>query len=233
MKSTGDAVHAHGGDPADAVPTRHRVLEAILTMGPSTAAELAEELNLTPAAIRRHLADLVDGGLLSSREQRIYGPRGRGRPASVFTLTDEGRAAFHHSYDEFANQALAHLLEVAGPEAVDALAAHRVEPVVRLFTELQETNAALTPVQALTAALSADGYVASATPVESGVQICQHHCPVANVAEQFPALCEIETQVFSQLLRSHVQRLATIAHGDGVCTTHVPRPITQLEADIA
>jgi predicted ArsR family transcriptional regulator len=23
----------------------------------------------------------------------------------------------------------------------------------------------------------------------------------------------------------HVQRLATIAHGDGVCTTHIPRKV--------
>jgi hypothetical protein len=25
------------------------------------------------------------------------------------------------------------------------------------------------------------------------------------------------------LLGTHVQRLATIAHGDGICTTHIPR----------
>ena len=40
--------------------------------------------------------------------------------------------------------------------------------------------------------------------------------------EQFPELCEAETEVFARLLGTHVQRLATIAHGDGVCTTHVP-----------
>jgi hypothetical protein len=28
--------------------------------------------------------------------------------------------------------------------------------------------------------------------------------------------------MFSRLLGVHVQRLATIAHGDGVCTTHIP-----------
>jgi predicted ArsR family transcriptional regulator len=39
---------------------------------------------------------------------------------------------------------------------------------------------------------------------------------------QFPELCEAETEVFARLLGTHVQRLATIAHGDGVCTTHVP-----------
>ena len=76
---------------------------------------------------------------------------------------------------------------------------------------------------ALAAALTEDGYVASTLPSALGEQICQHHCPVAHVAAQFPQLCEVETRAFSRLLGVHVQRLATIAHGDGVCTTHVPR----------
>jgi predicted ArsR family transcriptional regulator len=42
------------------------------------------------------------------------------------------------------------------------------------------------------------------------------------VASEFPQLCEAETEAFSKLLGTHVQRLATIAHGDGVCTTYIP-----------
>jgi predicted ArsR family transcriptional regulator len=78
------------------------------------------------------------------------------------------------------------------------------------------------PAQALAIALSEDGYVASTLPSASGEQLCQHHCPVAHVAQRFPQICEVETAAFSRLLGVHVQRLATIAHGDGVCTTHVP-----------
>jgi hypothetical protein len=47
---------------------------------------------------------------------------------------------------------------------------------------------------------------------------------VAQVAAEFPQLCEAETKVISHLVGSHVQRLATIAHGDGICTTHIPDP---------
>jgi len=83
-------------------------------------------------------------------------------------------------------------------------------------------------VGALATALSADGYAAASRPTGAadqlaGEQLCQHHCPVAHVAEQFPELCEAETEVFARLLGTHVQRLATIAHGDGICTTFVPR----------
>jgi hypothetical protein len=31
--------------------------------------------------------------------------------------------------------------------------------------------------------------------------------------------------VIGRLVGTHVQRLATIAHGDGICTTHIPGPV--------
>ena len=56
-----------------------------------------------------------------------------------------------------------------------------------------------------------------------GEQLCQQHCPVSHVAHEFPELCEAETAAISRMLGGrHVQRLATIAHGDGVCTTCIP-----------
>jgi len=69
--------------------------------------------------------------------------------------------------------------------------------------------------------LTANGYAATSATAPAGVQICQHHCPVEHVAAEFPQLCEAETRAFEQLLGIDVRRLATIAHGDGVCTTHV------------
>ena len=75
-------------------PTRERVARSILENGPSTAVALAERLELTPAAVRRHLEHLVETGTVEAREQKVYGSRGRGRPARVFALTDTGRDAF-------------------------------------------------------------------------------------------------------------------------------------------
>ena len=77
--------------------------------------------------------------------------------------------------------------------------------------------------------LTREGYAASLIDGPGGpaIQICQHHCPVGHVAAEFPALCDAETEAFSRLLGSHVTRLATLAHGDGVCTTLVPRPTPQ------
>ena len=86
-------------------------------------------------------------------------------------------------------------------------------------------------VAALAGVLAARGYAAQIREVgtgpQRGVQLCQHHCPIAHVATEFPQLCEAETRAFAEVLGTHVQRLATIARGDAVCTTHVPIEATR------
>jgi len=197
----------------------------MLENGPSTAAVLAQRLSLTPAAVRRHLDALLDDGMIEAREQRVYGQRGRGRPAKVFALTDSGRDRFEQAYDDLAVGALRYIAQQGGEKLVMDFARQRTAALEARYRPLMEGSDVPERIQALAEALSADGYAASAesSPVAVGEQLCQHHCPVAHVAEQYPQLCEAETEAFARLLGTHVQRLATIAHGDGVCTTHIPR----------
>jgi predicted ArsR family transcriptional regulator len=206
--------------------TRNRVARSILSEGPLTAAELAASLGLTPAGIRRHLDALLVEGLVEAREQRVYGHRGRGRPAKVFALTDAGRAVFHHDYDALAVDALRFIAESGGDEAVADFARRRFAGLAARYQSVLESAEPAERPRLLAEALTADGYAASTREQDAvpGEQLCQHHCPVQHVAERFPQLCEVETQVFAELLGTHVQRLATIAHGDGVCTTFIPTP---------
>ncbi len=205
--------------------TRERVARVILEHGRTTAADLAQQLELTPAAVRRHLDALLADGLITEAEQRGQASRGRGRPAKVFVVTDTGRHHFVQAYDDLATSALRFLAETAGAHAVEAFAIRRVAEIEERYRPQLAAVAPADRAAVLAEALSADGYAASVRPAPGGAageQVCQHHCPVAHVAEEFPQLCEAETAAFGRLLGTHVQRLATIAHGDGVCTTYVP-----------
>jgi len=208
----------------DDAPTRERVVSSILENGPSTAAALAERLELTPAAVRRHLDNLADDGAIEAREPRVTADRGRGRPAKVFVITDLGRETFTQAYDDMAVSALRFLRETGGPDAVDEFARRRTSELEDRYRPAVQAADPRDRSEVLANALSADGYAASVQASPIGDQLCQHHCPVAHVAAEFPQLCEAETEVFARLLGRHVQRLATIAHGDGVCTTNIPRP---------
>ena len=204
--------------------TRGRIARLILENGPATAAGLSARLGLTPAAVRRHLDNLLADGMIETRIARPRGGRGRGRPARLFAITDAGRSAFEHAYDDLATSALRFLAQTGGPGAVAAFARQQTAGLEGRYRDAVAAASPQQRVQALAEALSADGYAASASgaPGEGGgEQLCQHHCPVAHVAAQYPQLCEAETEAFARLLDTPVQRLATIAHGDGICTTHV------------
>jgi len=212
--------HPHGGDQS----TRQRVARSILDNGPSTAAALAERLDLTPAAVRRHLDHLVEEGAVEPREPRSLAARGRGRPAKLFALTEHGRDGFDQQYDDLAVDALRFLAETGGEEAVKAFAQRRVRFVEEQFDEVMQQRPDLSPAEVLAQVFTDEGYAATVRDLPMGEQLCQQHCPVSHVAHEFPQLCEAETEAISRVLGRHVQRLATIAHGDGVCTTCIPDP---------
>jgi len=203
--------------------TRERVRASLLALGPSTAAALADRLGLSPAAVRKHLDALLADGAVTTREARPHGLRGRGRPARLYALTDAGHADGPAAYDDLAAGALRFLADVAGNAAVERFAEARgAELEDRYADRLRDVPVADRPA-ALADALADDGYAATASEHGLGVQLCQHHCPVRDVAAQFPQLCDAETAALGRLLDVHVQRLATIAHGDGVCTTYIPQ----------
>jgi predicted ArsR family transcriptional regulator len=230
------AAHPRTSATADDGRTRDRVSALLLEHGPQTATELSARLGVSPAAVRRHLDALVATGRVEERAGGLgdHGAhRGRGRPARRFHLTDAGRSAFPHAYDDLALTALRYVAASGGPEAVRAVAEQQLAGLEQRCSAAVEqavntpAGAPVDRAQALAGALTAEGYAATASAISGGGQLCQHHCPVAHVAAEFPQLCEAETAVIGRLVGTHVQRLATIAHGDGICTTHIPGQVRQ------
>ncbi len=231
--------------------TRQRVLAAVAAEGPVTAGALAGRVGLTPAAVRRHLDAMVDAGLLRGGELVRTGGRGRPATAFSATdagrsaVTGSLRGAAKEGSD-LAAAALRQLAAVAGRGAVQAVAEQRASAMAARCSGAVEAagDDIADRAEALAEVLNRDGYAASsravapaaqhrtapagggarpgATMAPSAVQLCQGSCPVQSVATEFPELCEAETAAFADLLGTHVRRLATLAHGEHVCTTHVP-----------
>jgi len=209
--------------------TRTRLRTAVAELGPVTAGALALQLGLTSAAVRRHLDAMTAEGVVETREPSPAQRRGRGRPAREYVVSSAGHDALPAGYDDLALSALAYLAEVQGPAAVQDFAERRLAGLEeRLGVAVAAAGTGTEArVAALAAALTGQGYAGSARPVArgtaaEGTQLCQGHCPVRRAAEAFPELCEAEAKVFERVLGTRVQRLATLARGDHVCTTYVP-----------
>jgi predicted ArsR family transcriptional regulator len=211
----------------------------LLQRGPSTAADLACELGMTGAGIRKHLDVLTSAGYVHASERAPYGPaalagpRGRGRPARVFTLTAAGRAAFGAHEESLAVAALRYIANAQGSASVSGFAESLASEFATRHADISLAGSVAERAQALATALDADGFATVVAPgLGESTQICQHNCPMGDVAMAYPEICDAETEAFSQLTGVHVTRLATIAKGSSVCTTLVPHssPTTNTEA---
>ncbi|MGC2974968.1 helix-turn-helix transcriptional regulator, partial [Brevibacterium sp. FAM 25378] len=169
--------------------TRQKVFQSVLDEGPITASSLAKALELTPAAIRRHLDALESEGLIEVRE--LAGKQaGRGRPARHYVVTTAGHDSVSHSYDELAVNILRFMEDKHGRSAVEDFTEDLVGRLRdRLGPELDKRGGTTVASRsrALAAALTREGYAASATPVAAGtpleaMQLCQGHCPIQAVA---------------------------------------------------
>lgn len=204
--------------------TRAAIVSLLLEDGPITATAIGEKLGLSAAGVRRHLDALIDAGQARSTQSASWQHQGRGRPAKQYQLTAAGRNRLRHAYDDLAGAAMRQIRTLGGEEAVQEFARNRVDGIVEGVTPVAEHTAEALVAKAdeIADRFRDAGFAASTRQVGAGVQICQHHCPVSHVAEEFPELCEAELAAFRDLLGTHVQRLATIANGDCACTTHVP-----------
>ncbi len=203
--------------------TRGAIVQLLLESGPITAGEIGERLGISAAGVRRHLDALLDAGEAQASAAAAWQHSGRGRPARRYRLTAAGRAKMGHAYDDLAAAAMRQLREIGGDDAVRAFARRRIDSILSGVTEGPHDVEAT--VDRVAGALTKAGYAATTASVSGpihGIELCQHHCPVSHVAEEFPELCEAEREAFAEVLGTHVQRLATIVNGDCACTTHVP-----------
>ena len=191
------------------------------------AVAVAGELSLSAPAVRRHLDALLEAGEAEVRDAPgTAAGGGAAPPASTCSPTPAGPGSgtatttSRSPRSGSSPRTPATRRSTLSPPSASTTCWGPAAAQVRAAGAPQERVAALAGV------LAARGYAAQIREVGSGrhrgVQLCQHHCPIAHVATEFPQLCEAETRAFAELLGTHVQRLATIARGDAACTTHVP-----------
>src|SRR5262245_14778728 len=101
------------GDLENSVrPAADRFLVLLKTRGPQTAAELGKATGVTGEAARQQLVRLAADGLVVATTE----PRGVGRPAQLWSLTEAGNARFPDAHAELTAQLLRSIRVQLGEE---------------------------------------------------------------------------------------------------------------------
>ncbi|NJK68026.1 MAG: iron-sulfur cluster biosynthesis transcriptional regulator SufR [Microcoleus sp. SU_5_3] len=206
--------------------TKQDILQFLLKGDKATALELAESLDISPQAIRRHLKDLEGEGLIHYQSVQA----GMGRPQHIYELTSLGRDRFPNRYGDFAVSFLDTLAETVGREQVITILQKQWERKATDYRRLVGAGSLEERVSKLVELRRAEGYMAECYPVESvGVEMCsdvkgdrfvlmEHNCAISNVAETFPSVCGNELEMFAAVLPDCiVERTHWIIDGEHRC----------------
>lgn len=202
--------------------TKDEILNVLLKEGQATALVLAECLSVSPQAIRRHLKDLENDGLIQFKSIQ----EGMGRPQHAYTLSREGRDRFPNRHDEFALDLLDTLAETVGPDQMQTILRKQWERKALDYQQKLGSGPLAERVAELVQLRQAEGYMAEyypqpreADPSEATKFILtEYNCAISHVAESFPKVCDHELEMFALALADcSVERTHWIVDGEHQC----------------
>lgn len=186
--------------------------------GGLTAKGVAEHLGLSMNAVRHHLKELETAGLVSYQREH----KGVGAPVFMYRLTPAGEALFPRRYEDAVARLLDYVVAREGrAAAVEVLESRYREMAARLQSVLAESSPQ-ERMAVVARALAAEGYMPEVRQHErAGLHLVEHNCPIQQVAERFPEVCEAEARFLAEVLEAEVTRGSHIVSGCGTCEYHV------------
>lgn len=200
--------------------TRTEILDYLFKHSPALVTDICKHFGLTAPGVRRHIDNLLEAGLIEEVEEENIS-RGRGRPAKRYRLSNKGRDSYGHNYDDLATLALREVAHLGGEEALRAFAKKRIHSILGDI-ENTDTEDIHKAAKNLVHVLNKNGYSGEVRVQDDCVQICQYHCPIKEVAAEFPQLCAAEHQAMSEALNRTLQIESSIIDGRSMCLTTIP-----------
>ncbi len=210
MKMTGDA---------KSLPTRRMILNLLKTAPARTVAEMAQQLELTEMAIRRHLNVMEKEGIVKYTLVR----QAIGRPLKMYSLTPKAEEYFPKNYKNLALELLDELGQ-SQPELVRELFEKRMERMLNQYKPRMTKKRLSERVVELAKIQNASGYMAEWEQLGDGTYaLKEFNCPISQIANVYHEACDCELKLFETLLDAGVERTECLAMSGSKCT-YIIRP---------
>ncbi|MEM8675970.1 MAG: iron-sulfur cluster biosynthesis transcriptional regulator SufR [Cyanobacteria bacterium P01_G01_bin.67] len=199
--------------------TKKNILQSLLRHGQAAARQLAQDLNLSTQAIRRHLNELEADGLIEYQSVQ----QGMGRPQHLYQLSSQGRDRLSpQKYSEFAVSFLDTLAETAGKEQVSKVLEKQWQRKAAEYRACLGSGDLRQRIAKLVQLRQQEGYMAelhqSPSSPEQQFILVEHNCAISEVAESYPSICGHELEMFAEVLPDcNIQRTQWINNGEHRC----------------
>ncbi|PEI89670.1 ArsR family transcriptional regulator [Bacillus pseudomycoides] len=204
----------------EARTTKEEIVQLLKINGEQTVASLAESLEITEMAVRRHLSKLEKEEIIQSKMVRQH----VGRPTYVYDLSQKGEDSFPKDYKQFALEVLEDLESIGDETLVNAILKTRTNRMEeQLQKRMSSQDNVLQKLREVAAIQEKNGYMVQVKQEGENSYILQkQNCPLKAVAEKYPQLCLEEENMYKRLFSDeNVKVLSNMCNGDCHCSYHI------------
>ncbi len=201
--------------------TKDRLLFALKSRGPNTAAGLAKHLGVTAVAVRQHLDALLDLGCVEYEDLK----GSVGRPRRTWHLSEAGNRKFPDNHSGVLVDLLGNIKEVYGEEGLQRLIDARAgQSRISYLAALSKAETLIEKLECLAQQRSEEGYMAEVQKEADGSFLfVENHCSICAAARSCQHFCRSELELFQDVLGEEVrvERIEHILNGDRRCLYRV------------
>lgn len=191
-------------------------LQQLHQAGGGTVQELCDTAGVTATAIRQRLTRLQGMGLVERQVIRS----GRGRPHHAYRLTDAGRQQLGDNYAELALLLWDELHLIDEPTVRERVTNRIREALVRRYGAAVHGVSLAERLGELRASLSNHGFRVEVDSHDGFPVLRETNCPYHELAQRDSGICELEQQVFEQVLGTPLKLASCCRDGHACCEFH-------------
>ena len=200
--------------PDDLAPSDNAILDILRRCESMTVTELAEQLEVTATAVRQRLTRLMAQQYI----ERHATKSGRGRPRHHYALTDKGRRKSGSNFADLAAALWEEVRLVQDPEVRRGLIQRLSHRLSQMYVGQVNGNSVRERMEQL-------GHLFDERriPFNVGVQgelpiLTVYACPYPELAGDDRSICNMERQMFTEVLGTKLSQTECRLDGDGCCS---------------
>jgi len=194
-------------------------LQQLHQAGGGTVHELCDASGVTATAVRQRLNRLQALGLVERQTVRA----GRGRPHHSYRLTDAGQRQLGDNYAELAMLLWDELRAIEEVSVRERVKNRIREALIRRYGESVHSQSLAERFGELRSSLSNRGFHVEVDLQGQFPVLREMNCPYHDLAQRDPGICELEQQVFEQVLGTSLKLASCCRDGHACCEFH-PAP---------
>ncbi|MBM82981.1 MAG: transcriptional regulator [Planctomycetaceae bacterium] len=188
-------------------------LEELNRLGEATIQDVCDAIGVTATAVRQRLTRLQASGFVARKMERA----GRGRPHHRYHVTDSGLRQLGENYAELAQILWREIGKIPEGDVQKRVVAGIRQALIDRYRPVVQADSLSGRMGQLQEALTDHGFDVEIDASRSLPILRENNCPYHELASEDSSICEMEQEVFEQVLGTSVTLTSCCLDGHHCC----------------